>query len=75
MQHYLNYIDGQWRDSSRQFTVMNPGTGEAYATVAQASIEDADLVMAAARRCVDQGLLTDIRPAQRLTWMLSLIHI
>lgn len=71
MQHYLNFIDGQWRDSTRQLTVMNPGTGEAYATVAQASIEDADLAMAAARRCVDQGVLNDVRPAQRLTWMLK----
>ena len=71
MQHYLNFIDGQWRDSSRQLTVMNPATGEAYATIAQASIEDADLAMAAARRCVDEGTLIDIRPAQRLTWMLK----
>lgn len=71
MQHYLNYIDGQWRDSSRQLTVMNPGTGEAYATVAQASIDDADLAMVAARHCINQGLLSDVRPAQRVTWMLK----
>lgn len=71
MQHYLNFIDGQWRDSTRKLTVINPGTGEAYATIAHASIEDADLAMAAARRCVDQGLSNDVRPAQRLTWMLN----
>lgn len=71
MQHYLNYIDGQWRDSSRQLEVMNPASGEAYATIAQASIEDADLAMAAARRCVSKGLLSDVRPAQRVTWMLK----
>lgn len=71
MQHYLNYVDGQWRDSSRHLTVMNPGTGAEYATIAQASTEDADIAMDAAKRCVEQGLLTDIRPAQRLTWMLK----
>ncbi|WP_339727983.1 aldehyde dehydrogenase family protein [uncultured Psychrobacter sp.] len=71
MQHYLNYINGEWKDSHCQLTVMNPATGAAYATVAQASIEDADLAMAGARHCVSQGLLTDIRPAQRLTWMLK----
>ena len=71
MQHYLNYIDGQWRDSPRQLTVMNPSTGEPYATIAQAGIEDANLAMTSARRCVNQGLLTDLRPAQRLTWMLK----
>lgn len=71
MQHYLNYINGQWRDSPRQLTVMNPATGEGYATIAQASIDDADLAMAAARRCINQGLLSDVRPAQRVTWMLK----
>src|SRR5690606_29129776 len=71
MQHYLNYIDGQWRDASRQLTVMNPGTGEPYATIAQAGIEDADLAMAAARRCVDCGALTEVRPAIRTGWLLK----
>ena len=71
MQHYLNYIDGQWRDASRQLTVMNPGTGEPYATIAQAGIEDADLAMAAARRCVDCGALTEVRPAIRTGWLMK----
>lgn len=71
MPHYLNYIDGQWRDSSRQLAVMNPATDEQYATIAQANIADADAAMTAARHCVNQGLLTDVRPAQRVTWMLK----
>lgn len=71
MQHYLNYVDGQWRDSSRQLTVINPATAQPYATIAQATIEDADAAMLAARRCVDRGALTDVRPAQRTTWMLN----
>lgn len=71
MKHYLNYVDGKWRDSSRQLTVMNPGTGETYATIAQATVEDADLAMAAARRCVNSGALTNVRPAQRTAWMLK----
>lgn len=71
MQHYLNFIDAKWQDSDRHLTVMNPATGEEYATIAQASIEDADLAMAAARRCIDEGVLIDIRPAERLTWMLK----
>jgi len=52
MQHYLNYVDGQWRDSSRQLEVINPATASVFATVAQASIEDADAAMHAARCCV-----------------------
>ncbi len=45
MQHYLNYVDGQWRDASRQLEVINPATDKAFATVARASIEDADAAM------------------------------
>ncbi len=71
MQHYLNFVDGQWRDSSRQLTVMNPGTGEAYATIAQASIQDADDAMFSARRCVNSGALSNVRPAQRTAWLLK----
>jgi len=71
MQHYLNFVDGQWRDSSRQLTVMNPGTGEVYATIAQASIQDADDAMLAARRCVLSGELSNVRPAQRTAWLLK----
>ncbi|WP_180029004.1 aldehyde dehydrogenase family protein [Acinetobacter sp. YH16032] len=71
MKHYLNYVDGQWRDSSRQLVIMNPGTAAPYATIAQATTDDADLAMAAARRCVESGALTDVRPAQRTTWMLK----
>ena len=71
MQHYLNFIDGQWRDSSRQLEVINPATAETFATVAQASIEDADAAMTAAHQCASSGVLTNIRPAQRTAWLLK----
>ncbi|EGQ8156277.1 aldehyde dehydrogenase family protein [Vibrio alginolyticus] len=71
MMHYLNYIDGEWCDSKQALTVMNPGTAEAYATVAEATITDADRAMAAARRVVNQGVLSDVRPAVRTEWMLK----
>ncbi len=71
MTHYLNYIDGEWCDSAQSLTVMNPGTAEAYATIAEATTEDADRAMAAARRVVNQGLLSDVRPAVRTEWMLK----
>lgn len=41
MMHYLNYIDGEWCDSEQALTVINPGTAEAYATIAEATITDA----------------------------------
>ncbi|MBS9826935.1 aldehyde dehydrogenase family protein [Vibrio alginolyticus] len=71
MMHYLNYIDGEWCDSEQALTVMNPGTAEAYATIAEATIIDADRAMAAARRVVNQSLLSDVRPAVRTEWMLK----
>ncbi|MBO0196665.1 MULTISPECIES: aldehyde dehydrogenase family protein [Vibrio] len=71
MMHYLNYIDGEWCDSEQALTIMNPGTAEAYATVAEATITDADRAMAAARRVVNQGVLSDVRPAVRTEWMLK----
>lgn len=71
MMHYLNYIDGEWCDSEQALTVMNPGTAEAYATIAEATIIDADRAMTAARRVVNQGLLSDVRPAVRTEWMLK----
>ena len=71
MTHYLNYIDGEWCDSEQTLTVINPGTAEPYATIAEANIADADRAMAAARRVVTQGLLSDVRPAVRTEWMLK----
>lgn len=71
MQHFLNYVDGKWRDSSRHLEVINPATTQAFATVAQASIEDADAAMTAAHFCAVNGVLTNIRPAQRTTWLLK----
>ena len=38
MQHYLNYIDGQWKDAAGQLLVNNPATGQVYASIAQADI-------------------------------------
>jgi aldehyde dehydrogenase (NAD+) len=70
--HWLNYIDGQWVDSPQRLTVNNPGTGEPLASIAQASVADAERALQAARRCADSGELTRARPAQRVTWLLRI---
>ena len=31
--HWLNYIDGEWCDSTQRLTVNNPGTAEPLATI------------------------------------------
>jgi aldehyde dehydrogenase (NAD+) len=70
--HWLNYIDGQWVDSTQRLTVNNPGNGEPLASIAQASVADAERALQAARRCADSGELTRARPAQRVTWLLRI---
>jgi aldehyde dehydrogenase (NAD+) len=70
--HWLNYIDGQWCDSVQHLTISNPGTAEPVATIAQATVADAERALLAARRCADSGELTRVRPAQRVTWLLRI---
>ncbi|WP_433766487.1 aldehyde dehydrogenase family protein [Pseudomonas putida] len=70
--HWLNYIDGQWVDSIQRLTVNNPGTAEPLATIAKATVADAERALQAARRCADSGELTRARPAQRVTWLLRI---
>jgi len=71
MKHYLNYINGQWVDAEQHLTVMNPSSAMAYATIASATIKDADNAMQAASLCVQGGELSQVRPAIRTTWMLN----
>jgi aldehyde dehydrogenase (NAD+) len=51
------YIDGKWVDGSsdEQLDVINPATEDVIATVPQASIDDVDRAVAAARRAVEDG--------------------
>jgi aldehyde dehydrogenase (NAD+) len=71
-EHWLNYIDGEWVDSDQYLTINNPGTAEPLATIAQASLADAECAVQAARRCADNGALSSVRPAQRVTWLLRI---
>ncbi|TAL91314.1 MAG: aldehyde dehydrogenase family protein [Candidimonas sp.] len=70
--HWLNYIDGKWLDSESHLTILNPSTGKAVATIARASIDDAENALVAANRCATSGDLTRDRPAQRVTWLLKI---
>lgn len=70
--HWLNYIDGQWVDSAQHLNINNPGTAKPLATIAQATLDDAERAVTAARRCADSGALSRVRPAQRVTWLLRI---
>ncbi|WP_455357002.1 aldehyde dehydrogenase family protein [Streptomyces sp. SYSU K217416] len=59
-------IDGEFVDAAdgRTFTTVDPGTGEPLADVAEASAEDVDRAVAAARRALD-GPWSRLSPSER----------
>jgi acyl-CoA reductase-like NAD-dependent aldehyde dehydrogenase len=56
-QHYLLHIAGQWREGrgKRRFDAINPYTGRAWASVAQAEVEDVAAAIAAARETFERS--------------------
>ena len=51
------YIDGKWLDAAagKRFDVVDPATGETFATVPDAQPEDAEAAIHAARRAFDES--------------------
>lgn len=49
------YVDGKWRTTAGTFQDVNPATEEAFADVADGTVEDMDAAIAAARRVADEG--------------------
>lgn len=70
--HWKNFIAGQWVDSSATLAIENPATGETFATIASASLDDVEAAVRAARQCVNQGLLSQCRPAERTALLLRI---
>ena len=68
-------IGGEWVEgrSSRRIPVMDPATGKEIASVPDASAEDVNRAVAAARAAFEKGPWPDMLPAQReaLLWKLS----
>lgn len=69
MQHQKNFIAGQWVDGKQSITVIEPTTGEAFATIATADNADVERAVREARACIDSGVLIDCRPVERADWM------
>lgn len=63
--HYLNYINGKWQDSSDAIEVLNPATEELAGTIARAQTAEVNAAVAAARHCAESGALTAARPVER----------
>jgi acyl-CoA reductase-like NAD-dependent aldehyde dehydrogenase len=63
--HYTQYIDGQWVDTSDRFEIIDPSTGEIFATAARGSVSNADRAVAAAKAAHLRGDWRSATPAER----------
>ena len=61
------FIDGEWVSSTGGATiaVFDPSNGKQVASIADATVEDVDRAVAAARRAFDDGRWSGLAPAQR----------
>ena len=71
-EHGQNFIGGEWVDSATTIAVTNPATGEEFASVACATLEDVNRAVEVARACADSGELTRKRPAMRTSLLLQI---
>jgi aldehyde dehydrogenase (NAD+) len=67
MDHYKLFIDGQFVDAvnGKTFESVDPGTGLAIATVAEAGVAEAEAAIVAARRAFDSGVWSGLTPQAR----------
>ncbi len=64
------YYGGQWHSAhGGQFHLTNPATEEVFISVAQASQQDADAVVASAVEAFEKGLWPTLTPSERATFV------
>jgi len=67
MQHYRFLVGGKWMDGSAGEVIetVNPYTGKVWATVARATVDDADAAVEAAYAAFRKGPWASMSPAAR----------
>jgi aldehyde dehydrogenase (NAD+) len=70
--YWKNYINGEWVDGSDggRISVEDPAQGSPICEIAEATIEDVNSAVAAAKECFGSRQLADITPAHRLQMMM-----
>ena len=65
--YFQNFIDGRWVDGSSgdQVAIEDPATGLVFAEIARGTAEDIGTAVSAARECVTERRLIDMKPADR----------
>ena len=71
------WIDGQWIDSVKGgvLEIENPATGEIIDTVANATVEDVDIAVQAAKRAFDDGRWSRVTPKDRSEVLLKMADL
>ncbi len=74
LERYQMYIDGKWVDAQdcKSFESFNPSTGEAWATVPEASGADVDRAVMAAHRAFTAGPWAEMNATERGKWLRKL---
>ncbi len=63
------YIAGTWEDGASQRTLINPGTGEELCKVPEASVQQVEKAIKAARKAFDEGTWRNTTNAERATFL------
>ncbi|MGE4167150.1 MAG: aldehyde dehydrogenase family protein [Xanthobacteraceae bacterium] len=71
---WQNYINGEWRDSSKTIVINNPATGKPYAEIACATTADVDAAVAAARSAFKTRALYEMTPHNRMMLLLRIAN-
>jgi aldehyde dehydrogenase (NAD+) len=71
---YGLYVGGRWLEPSETYTTISPASEEPLAQVGQASAQDVDAAVGAAREAFDGGW-SDLRPAERAKYLFRIARL
>jgi aldehyde dehydrogenase (NAD+) len=71
---YGLFVGGAWREAAESYTTIAPASEEPLAQVGQASAEDVDAAVAAAREAFENGW-SGLRPAERAKYLFRIARL
>ncbi len=71
---YGLFVGGAWRDAAESYTTISPADEEPLAQVGQASAQDVDAAVAAAREAFENGW-SGLRPAERAKYLFRIARL
>ena len=71
---YGHFVGGEWLEPRETYATIDPSSEEALAEVGQATAEEVDLAVAAARDAYENGW-SDVSPAERAKYLYRIARI